>query len=237
MSSGRNNEELVDNLVEVELIKTQSIERVFRAVDRGLFYLPEHRENAYRDLAWREGHIHISAPCIYTRVMESLELRPGQSFLNVGGGTGYLSSMAGLILGAHGVNDYVEIHQSLCEYARQRVSEFVKQSPYFDHFEFCAPRLVHGNIFGLVDQEQRYDRIYVGAAVTEPEQEEFIKSLLKRDGVLIMPVSDHLVKVRRVEGDTFESNHIMSVSYASLVPGELDTPVKTFKMRKFNSLR
>jgi protein-L-isoaspartate O-methyltransferase len=67
VSSGRNNDELVDNLVKGGLIKTQLIERVFRAVDRGIFYLPKFKDAAYRDLAWREGRIHISAPCIYTR--------------------------------------------------------------------------------------------------------------------------------------------------------------------------
>jgi protein-L-isoaspartate O-methyltransferase len=67
VSSGRNNDELVDNLVKGGLIKTPIIERVFRAVDRGIFYLPNFKDAAYRDLAWREGRIHISAPCIYTR--------------------------------------------------------------------------------------------------------------------------------------------------------------------------
>ena len=34
--------------------------------------------------------------------MESLKLEKGLSFLNLGSGTGYLSTMAGLLLGAHG---------------------------------------------------------------------------------------------------------------------------------------
>lgn len=62
VSSGQTNDELIDNLIQDSFIETRHVERVFRAVDRGLFYLPDHRENAYRDLAWREGHIHISAP-------------------------------------------------------------------------------------------------------------------------------------------------------------------------------
>ena len=34
-----------------------------------------------------------------SQVMESLQLEPGHSFLNLGSGTGYLSTMAGLIIG------------------------------------------------------------------------------------------------------------------------------------------
>lgn len=99
VSAGENNDDLIDNLVEADYIKTPQIIRVFRAVDRGDYYLPEHRENAYKDLAWKHGTLHLSAPCIYAEVMESLQLQPGLSFLNLGSGTGYLSTLVGLILG------------------------------------------------------------------------------------------------------------------------------------------
>ena len=99
VSAGENNDDLIDNLVEAEYIKSADIIRVFRAVDRGNYYLPEHRDSAYKDLAWKHGTLHLSAPCIYAEVMESLELKAGLSFLNLGSGTGYLSTLAGLILG------------------------------------------------------------------------------------------------------------------------------------------
>ena len=99
VSAGEDNDGLIDNLIEADYIKTTAIERVFRAVDRADYYLPYHRENAYKDLAWKHGNIHLSAPCIYSEVMESLNLDSGMSFLNLGSGTGYLSTLAGLILG------------------------------------------------------------------------------------------------------------------------------------------
>ena len=48
VSSGENNDELVDNLVEAEYIKSPDVEKVFRAVDRADYYLLEHRDAAYR---------------------------------------------------------------------------------------------------------------------------------------------------------------------------------------------
>ena len=191
VSSGKNNDELVDNLVEGGLIKTPRVERVFRAVDRGTYYLPDFRENAYRDLAWREGFFHLSAPCIYSRVMEALDLQPGHNFLNIGSGTGYFSTMAGLIIGSNGLNHNIELHKELVEYANKKLVEFVKTSAQFDDFDFCVPQFVNGNVLNLiVDQDTIcYDRIYVGVGVSD-EHEQFMKSLLKKDGVLVMPLND-----------------------------------------------
>ena len=99
VSAGRDNDELIDNLMEVNHIKSRDIEKVFRAVDRAHYFTEEFKHEAYKDLAWKSGNYHLSAPCIYSEVMESLCLSPGLSFLNLGSGTGYLSTMAGLILG------------------------------------------------------------------------------------------------------------------------------------------
>lgn len=66
----------------------------------------EGRNIAYKDLAWKSdsgspGRIHISAPCIYGNVLECLDLQEGNSFLNVGSGTGYLNTVAGYLLGKY----------------------------------------------------------------------------------------------------------------------------------------
>lgn len=102
MSAGEDNDELIDHLKAAQYIRSELVERAFRAVDRADYYLEEFKENAYKDLAWKHGNIHLSAPCIYSEVMEALDLQPGLSFLNLGSGTGYLSSMVGLILGESG---------------------------------------------------------------------------------------------------------------------------------------
>lgn len=60
--------------------------QVFRQVDRADFmtFTDEQDKNeAYEDHAWRSGTLHLSAPCIYTRAMEALQLKRGEA-LSVG---------------------------------------------------------------------------------------------------------------------------------------------------------
>lgn len=48
VSSGRDNDELIDNLIDADYIKTKQTENIFRAVDRGNYYVPEQRSAAYK---------------------------------------------------------------------------------------------------------------------------------------------------------------------------------------------
>lgn len=144
VSSGYDNDNLIDNLREAEYIRTSCVERAFRAVDRADYFLPHARYTAYKDLAWRSGHFHISAPCIYSEVMERLCLEPGLSFLNLGSGTGYLSTMIGLILGSNGINHGIEIYDDVIEYAIKKLDDFKKYSGAIDEYDFCEPKFKQG---------------------------------------------------------------------------------------------
>lgn len=76
--------------------------------------------------------------------MEGLELKPGLTFLNIGSGTGYLSTMAGLILGTSGISHGVEVHPAVYEYAVKKLSQFIENSPILDDFDFCEPKFYFG---------------------------------------------------------------------------------------------
>lgn len=215
VSAGEDNDELIDNLVEADYIKSPLVEKVFRAVDRADYYADGCKENAYRDLAWKQGNLHLSAPCIYSEVLESLLLEPGLSFLNLGSGTGYLSTVVGLILGPHGVNHGVELHEDVVQYARRKVAEFMRSTEALDEHEFCEPRFVVGNCLAL-DPGRRYDRVYCGASCP-PEHCVFIKGLVKVGGILVMPFNDQLVQVKRTGESSWQEKNILPVSFAMLV--------------------
>ncbi|XP_007462281.1 PREDICTED: protein-L-isoaspartate O-methyltransferase domain-containing protein 2 isoform X2 [Lipotes vexillifer] len=189
VSAGEDNDELIDHLKEAQYIRSELVEAAFRAIDRADYYLEEFKENAYKDLAWKHGNIHLSAPCIYSEVMEALDLQPGLSFLNLGSGTGYLSSMVGLILGPFGVNHGVELHSDVTEYAKQKLDFFIRTSDSFDKFDFCEPSFVTGNCLEISPGCSQYDRVYCGAGV-QKQHEGYMKSLLKVGGVLVMPLEE-----------------------------------------------
>uniref|UniRef100_A0A3Q0R8L6 Protein-L-isoaspartate (D-aspartate) O-methyltransferase domain containing 2 n=1 Tax=Amphilophus citrinellus TaxID=61819 RepID=A0A3Q0R8L6_AMPCI len=216
VSAGEDNDDLIDNLKEAYYIRSDLVERAFRAIDRADYYLDEYRDNAYKDLAWRHGNIHLSAPCIYSEVMEALDLHPGLSFLNLGSGTGYLSTMVGLILGPFGVNHGIELHADVIEYAYQKLDSFIKTSDSFDKFEFCEPSFVVGNCLEIPPESRQYDRVYCGAGV-QKEHEDYMKNLLKVGGILVMPLEEKLTKITRTGSNSWETKKIISVSFAPLV--------------------
>ena len=193
VSSGENNDELVDNLCYESYIVTPKVEEVFRKIDRAdymKFESEEERIDAYDDRALRKGALHLSAPCIYTKALEALKIERGHSFLNVGSGTGYFSTMVGMLIGPYGVNHGIEIYPENIEFARNKLKEF-KDSCWYDPMGFCDPYFVHGNGLLLSPANRQYDRIYCGAAVPQ-EHSHLLKNLLNIGGILVMP-TEHQV--------------------------------------------
>ncbi|TRY83652.1 hypothetical protein DNTS_017545 [Danionella cerebrum] len=242
VSAGEDNDELIDNLKEAHYIRSDLVERAFRAIDRADYYLEEYRDSAYKDLAWRHGNLHLSAPCIYSEVMEALDLQPGLSFLNLGSGTGYLSTMVGLILGPFGVNHGVELHEDVVDYAYQKLDYFIKNSDSFDKFEFCEPTFVVGNCLEIPPESREYDRVYCGAGV-QKEYENYMKNLLKVGGVLVLPLEEKLTKITRTGQSSWETKKIIAVTFAPLVQPKQNlngrprsVPLPIFEVRSLQDL-
>ncbi|XP_051518623.1 protein-L-isoaspartate O-methyltransferase domain-containing protein 2-like [Myxocyprinus asiaticus] len=242
VSAGEDNDELIDNLKEAHYIRSDLVEKAFRAIDRADYYLEEYRDSAYKDLAWRHGNLHLSAPCIYSEVMEALDLQPGLSFLNLGSGTGYLSTMVGLILGPFGVNHGVELHADVVEYAYQKLDYFIKNSDSFDKFEVCEPTFVVGNCLEIPPECRQYDRVYCGAGV-QKEYENYMKNLLKVGGILVLPLEEKLTKITRTGQSSWETKKIIAVTFAPLVQPKQNVngrprsvPLPIFEVRTLQDL-
>ena len=209
------NTELVDKLVEEGRLETAALIKAMKAVDRAYFLPDELKSDAYTDrplrVAYKETFIHQSAPHMYAIVMEHLAVQPGDTVLNVGSGTGYLSTMLAWFAGADGVSHGVEQFESNVTFARehamtalQRIDNVVVPLTFFA-----------GNIFSLDTANNiQYDRIYVGANCA-PEQVAFFHPLLKDGGVLLVPSDGKMLKQTR-QGGSITSKAVLGVRFAEL---------------------
>ncbi|KAB7507791.1 Protein-L-isoaspartate O-methyltransferase domain-containing protein 1 [Armadillidium nasatum] len=246
VSAGVDNDDLVDKLKEADYIKTENVEKIFRLVDRGCYMTKDSQSIAYRDNAWRNGNLHISAPCIYAQylhvedikiyfeVMEGLKLGPGMSFLNLGSGTGYLSTMAGLIIGPTGINHGVELHGDVVEYARERLAWFLANTGSVDVSFFCEPQFSQGNALCIKEEKMLYDRVYCGASCPS-SHENYMKNLIKVNGILVMPRNDKLLKIVRTGENSWCTESLLPVSFSSLIMPDNSLTAEEVELRTLDS--
>ena len=109
-------------------------------------------------------------------VLDALELQKGNSFLNIGSGTGYLSCLASCLLGEKGLSHGIEIKselvkasQAACKTWFESILE-MRQAGRSDLPAPCPPpSIVKGNCFDIdvvfSTNSCKYDRIYIGAGV------------------------------------------------------------------------
>ncbi len=116
----------------------------------------------------------------------------GLSFLNIGSGTGYMSTMAGLIIGSDGINHGIELHQDNVDFAQKKLAEFRDSSAWYDPVEFCEPVFIVGNGLLVSPGNVQYDRIYCGAGCP-PEHAQLMKNMISVGGLLVMPLENEVI--------------------------------------------
>jgi len=96
-----------------------------------------------------------------------------------------------LPLGPYGINQGIEYHREVIDYAIAGLERFRQTCELFDEFEFCEPQFSHGNCLLISTQCRLYDRVYCGAACPL-ENENYMKHLLAIGGILVMPLNDQV---------------------------------------------
>ena len=114
---------LVDDLVASGAVERPSTEAALRAVPRHEFVPPERRGAAYADRPLPIGNDQtISAPHIVGRMLDLLNLQPGDRVLEIGTGCGYHAAVTAEVVGAASVYS-VEYDPDLAASARERLAE------------------------------------------------------------------------------------------------------------------
>lgn len=231
-----NNDELATNIAMVEdLQRARAVHSpeciaAFKKVDRGHFWVEGSGSIAYADMPLRHGKLHQSAPHIYARALEALmPLRQGMSFLNVGSGTGYFSSLVHELIGEDSINDGIDIWPENVSHAEDRCRTSGRRG-----IEFST-----GNIYQLdINVCMRYDRIYIGACANQHAK--YLYDLLELGGILVAPFqSGHSQQLRRVvrQSETqFKVDVLNSVHFASLIEPAPTAAVAPSSMDRFGAV-
>ncbi|KAK3281836.1 hypothetical protein CYMTET_10397 [Cymbomonas tetramitiformis] len=220
-SHGRNNEDLVTQLVNNGILKTNEIVVAMKKVDRGDYVPPQLQEHAYEDRPLPIGYnVTISAPHMHAHCLELLKqhLKPGMRALDVGSGSGYLLAVMGHMVGDEGRAVGIEHIPELVAMGRKNASV----SP-------ASAALMSSGVLTFVEGDGRkgfpaqapYDCIHVGAA--SPDKPKELIEQLAPGGRLVVPVGrgdQELMVYEKLENGKLEEHSAMGVRYVPLTSRE-----------------
>lgn len=154
-------------------------------------YLPVgQRNNADLDVPLDLGHgSTCSQPSTVVTMLELLDVRPGQSVLDVGSGSGWTTAILARLVGAEGRVLGVELVPGLVRDAASRLRR--------DRLDNASVALADKDHIGAPEAGP-FDRILV-SAMAERMPEALVEQLAA-DGLMVLPLDGRLVEVTLNEG-------------------------------------
>jgi protein-L-isoaspartate(D-aspartate) O-methyltransferase len=169
------------------IITKDAILRVFKKVPRENFVLKEYKEEAYLDEPLPIGHGQtISQPTTVAIMTSALEPKAGQKVLEIGTGSGYQAAILSELVGKKGKVYTIERISALAKFAKKNLQNYKNVI------------VVHADGTKGLPKEAPFDRIIVTAAATELPISLF--NQLKERGIMVLPIEDHLYKIRKIKG-------------------------------------
>ncbi|HEY7385697.1 MAG TPA: protein-L-isoaspartate(D-aspartate) O-methyltransferase [Beijerinckiaceae bacterium] len=201
-----------DRMVDVQIarrgVRDRYVLDAMRRVPREDFVEPGFEEFAYEDgpLPIGEGQT-ISQPYIVALMIEAAEIKPGDSVLEVGAGSGYAAAVMSQI--ADRVHA-IERHPSLADAARRRFEKLG-----YDNIELRAGDGTKG-----WPEAAPFDAVLVAAG--GPQVPQPLKEQLAVGGRLVIPVGDdihdqRLLKVTRRDRDDYVEEDLGAVRFVPLI--------------------
>lgn len=202
---------LVEYLISIGYLKSDSVIEAMLKVPRHIFVPEEYRTFAYEDRPLPIGFDQtISAPHMVALMCEHLDLKQDHKVLEVGAGSGYHACVIGCI-----VKDGIVIAVERIKKLAERAKENIKKA------SLCRNvKIVVGDGTKGYEKEAPYDRILVTAGA--PSIPKPLVEQLKVGGKMLIPVgeskySQELLLVIKVEKDRIEKKNLGDVAFVPLV--------------------
>ena len=198
---------MVDDQISRRNVKDPRVLEVIREVERHLFVPEGQRTKAYEDYPLPIGHGQtISQPYVVAVMTEQLELREGDTVLEIGTGSGYQTAvLARLCREVY----TVEAQMDLAESARLRLKALG-----YDNIHYH----VGDGSLGWPGKKQ-FDGILVTAAA--PEIPEPLKTQLKVGGTMVIPLGDrlyqNLTKAKKISENGWETEILFPCAFVPLL--------------------
>ncbi|KAK9863425.1 hypothetical protein WJX84_000788 [Apatococcus fuscideae] len=176
------------------------LEEAFRIMPRSLTLPPNLGRGAWacEPIGVSEAGVVSGHPQTEALALQALSPEEGQSFLDIGSGTGFVTLLAAHLVGSTGTSIGVELRPEAAQYAQQRLAQVEATRALSCGFV----RFLQGNVFGhpQVQSLGPFDRIFVGADAPKARLRNLLR-LLKRGGKMAVPVDGQLLLLSQpVEG-------------------------------------
>ncbi|NIQ04961.1 MAG: protein-L-isoaspartate O-methyltransferase [Candidatus Korarchaeota archaeon] len=176
-------------------IHSEALARAMRKVRREAFMPNQYVEYAYAPYSAYPippytGNHTISAPNTYPLFYEPLKVKPGDSCLEVGTGSGYGAALLQELVGEEGKVVSIEANRETYDFGKKNLEDVT----------YTQVKVVHGDGTKGYPPDAPFDKIVVTASYVRIPQP--LKEQLARPGKLIMPVGrSHLQYLTLLEKD------------------------------------
>ena len=205
---------MVDRYRKSGYISSEAMASAVSRVPREQFMNPTYKDYSYLDQPFPipgDGRQTISAPYMYPIFYEPLNLKFGDSVLEVGAGSGYGAALSKELVGKEGTVVSIEINHITCQFARENL----KRTGYEEVI------IIQGDGALGCPEYAPYDAICITAAC--PEIPEPLISQLRSPGKLMAPVGrtrsfygQDLILLEKDEMGKIVKKNLMKVSYVPL---------------------
>lgn len=206
MELSEKKDHLINSLINEGILSTKEIIAAFRKVKREDFVQPQYREYVYADepLPIIEGQT-ISQPYTVAAMTEALQPAAGQKILEIGAGSGYQAAILSEIIGEKGKIITTERIEKLAEFATKNLRKARCMNVIVINFDGTQG----------YEKEAPYERIIVTARA--PDIPKALIDQLKVNGIMVIPVEDQLLRIRKTEKGNIEKTFLGYYAFVPLI--------------------